>query len=101
MESSNQSITETFKIKKVPSTHHIIPEKKILIIYSSGYFGMEKSETGGFKHKKGFMLSYIKNHPNFCDKDALHSYHVKNASLKDFLVTPPSIHNRRILYKIL
>lgn len=98
---SNQSVHQTFKIKKLPSTHHIIPEKKILIIYSSGYFGMEKTETGGFKHTKGFLLSYMRNHPNFCDRDALYSYQEKNPSLDDFLVTPHSIHNRRILYKIL
>jgi len=91
---------EISNIKRVPSSHHIIPEKKILIIYSSGYFGMQKTETG-FLCKKNFLLNYMRNHPNFCDRDALYTYHEKNPRLHNFLVSPPSIHNRRIIYKIL
>ena len=100
MEFSEKQV-KSFKIKKVHSSHHIMPEKKILIIYSSGYLGMEKTEAGEFDYRKGFLLNYMRNHPNFCDRDALHAYQEKNPALQDFLVTPHSIHNRRILYKIL
>lgn len=79
----------------------ILNEKKILIIYTSGYLGMEKSESG-FKEKKGFLSNYLLNHPNFCDKNELEKYRkLKNPEFNDFLVTPRSIHNRRILYKIM
>jgi len=98
---SDESIGPNNNIKKLTLTHHIIPEKKVLIIYASGCFGMEKCESGGFIYKKGFLLSYMRNHPNFCDKYASHHYNQKNPSLDDFLVTPLSIHNRRILYRIL
>ncbi len=95
----NKTLSSLKSIKKVPSLHHVLPEKKILIIYSSGYLGMAKTESGP-KFKKGFLINYLKNHPNFCDKEALYRYHEKNHYLEEFLVTPTSINNRHILYKV-
>lgn len=81
--------------------NEILKEKKILIMYTSGYLGIERLEKKP-KYKKGFLHNFLMNHPNFCDKKALELYMQKFLLLDDdFLVTPPSIHNRRIIYKVI
>lgn len=45
----------------------VIKNKKILIIYTGGTIGMEKSENG-YIPKANFLYNYMLNHPNFCDK---------------------------------
>lgn len=80
--------------------------KKVLILYTGGTFGMEKSEFG-LRPKANFLLNYMFNHSNFCDKEYTIRYYQaegdesKNFNLeKDFLITPETLIGNRIFYKI-
>lgn len=84
--------------KKVPT--HVIKERQVLIIYTGGTIGMEKSKNG-LRPRKNFLFEYMFNHPNFCDKE----YTLKNSCINtdiksQFLITPETVFERRIHYKI-
>lgn len=78
-----------------------IPNKKVLIIYTGGTFGMEKS-FDGLRPKANFILNYMYNNLNLCDKDFTHNQNnFKNFEINnDFLVTPETITGKRVYYKI-
>lgn len=76
--------------------------KRVLILYTGGTIGMEKSEHG-LRPQSNFLLNYMFNHSNFCDKEYTHKYSNFGKEFninKDFLITPETIIGRRIYYKI-
>ena len=82
------------------SSNHEI--KKVLILYTGGTIGMEKSENG-LRPQSNFLLNYMFNHSNFCDKEFTYKNSNPDKEFdinKDFLITPETIIGRRIYYKI-
>jgi lysophospholipase len=75
-------------------------QKKVLIIHTSGFLGMQLSESGELVCNKGFLSNYMKNHQNFCDLNYLKNNYPKEFQ-EDYLLTPPTIQDRRILYKLI
>jgi len=76
--------------------------KKVLIIYTGGTIGMEKSENG-LRPRSNFLLNFLFNHSNFCDKEYTYMHSNPNEEFdinKDFLITPETLCGRRIYYKI-
>lgn len=83
--------------ERMTSTH-VIKEKQVLIIYTGGTIGMEKS-ANGLRPRKNFLFEYMFNHPNFCDKE--YTLKVSKGDPKNnFLITPETIFERRIQYQI-
>jgi L-asparaginase/Glu-tRNA(Gln) amidotransferase subunit D len=78
-----------------------LTNKKILIIYTGGTLGMEKS-FDGLRPKANFLINYMYNHLNLCDKEYTHDQNkFKDFDIKnDFLITPETITGKRIYYKI-
>ena len=75
-------------------------EKKILLIYTGGTIGMEKT-SNGLAPKKQFLYNYLLGHPNFCDKEFTMNEVLNNRIEKDYIVTPISIYDKRVYYRIL
>jgi len=76
--------------------------KKVLILYTGGTFGMEKSENG-LRPQSNFLLKYMFNHSNFCDKEYTYKHSNQDNEFdlnKDFLISPETMIGRRIYYKI-
>jgi lysophospholipase len=74
--------------------HHLSTyDKNVLIIYTGGTFGMEKT-IDGLKPRKNFLYEYMLNHPNLCDRDYTAAHAKEN-----FLITPECL-GRRISYMI-
>jgi len=88
-----------YKNSNIKNSEICLKEKKVLIIYTSGFLGMEKTESGDLVIEKGFLYNYMKNHPNFSDKNYLMNYYPEKL-IEEFLITPPTVQERRILYKI-
>jgi lysophospholipase len=68
-------------------------DKSVLIIYTGGTIGMEKT-IDGLKPRRNFLIEYCLNHPNLCDKD-----HTSKCAKDNFLITPEYL-GRRTHYKI-
>jgi lysophospholipase len=77
-----------------------IRDKRILLIYTGGTIGMEKT-ANGLAPKKNFLHNYLQGHPNFCDKEFTMKEVMDNNVDSDYLVTPVTIYNKRVYYKIL
>jgi lysophospholipase len=69
-------------------------ERKVLIIYTGGTIGMQTSERG-YALQKNHFHRLMKSNRYFCDSD----YTYFNAK-EDFLITPASIYQKRIQYRI-
>jgi lysophospholipase len=69
-------------------------DKIVLILYTGGTIGMEKT-IDGLKPRKNFLYEYMLNHPNLCDREFTTKF-----SKSGLLVTPEYL-GRRTHYKIL
>ena len=89
------------KIIKIYETgnDNVRKERNILIIYTGGTIGMVSSKNGLVPFKS-FLYNYLYNHPNFCDKNYTKNEISNNALEKDILITPLTIYNKRIYYRI-
>jgi lysophospholipase len=88
-----------YKNNQEYENENIYNEKKILIILTSGFLGMQISESGKLENHKGFLFNYMKNHQNFCDLNYLKNNYPQEF-IENYLLTPPTIQDRRILYKV-
>jgi len=80
----------------------------VLVIYSGGTIGMEKDPQHGYLPVHGYLHQYLSKHPSF------HDYHFydtlsrttflklfkENSDFHPPLITPPSVHGKRVLYQI-
>jgi 60kDa lysophospholipase len=64
--------------------------KKLLIVYTGGTIGMMKTEHG-YVPKKYFLLNFMYNHPNLCDKEF--TVRKNNKSSSNALLEDLNIHS--------
>jgi lysophospholipase len=97
----NYSKQQAEKCMKVQSKEtNTNKEKRILLINTGGTIGMEKT-ANGLAPKKNFLYNYLLGHPNFCDKEFTMKEIMDNKLESDYIITPVSIYNKRVYYRIL
>ena len=83
-----------------------LSDAHVLVVYYGGTIGMRREHNvgnRGYVPERGNLFNVLKSHPSFHDRQAKMAVTGEtgsNAQTSALLCTPPSVHGRRVLYRL-